>query len=104
MTAAVEVPLEVPAPPPRATEPITADALPPVGAPLNDPTRTNAPRPARPPAPQTSTTRPDGTRPDVPAVDTSRPADDAGKPPAPAVPAATLQTTPAQEEPEVEAR
>ena len=103
-TAATDVPLDVPAPPPRATEPITADALPAVGPPLNEPAPTNAARPPRPsaPTPAAPATRADTPRNDVPTGDASRPADDAsGKPP---VPAATLQTTPAQQEPEVEAR
>jgi len=108
VTTAAEAPLEVPAPPPRATEPITADALPPVAPPLNEPARTNAARPTRQPIPSAAPVQP---RPDAPRADTAQPTPDAARPaddtaarPAAPPPPTTLQTTPAQQEPEVEAR
>lgn len=100
IATAPEVPLDVPAPPPRAVQPIAAEALPPVGPLTEEPARTTVPRPARPAA-QT----PPAPRTDAPApADTKPPDDAASRPAAPAPGAPTLQTTPAQQEGEVEAR
>jgi hypothetical protein len=104
----VEVPLDVPAPPPRAVEPLTADTLPVVG-PISEPARNAPPRTTRPaPAPAAGQTPPRAEpRADVPRVEAppadARPADDANAAkPAPAAP--TLQTTPPQNEREFEGR
>jgi hypothetical protein len=109
-TVAEMPPLDVPAPPPRAVEPTTADVAQPLGpvGPLSEPARNTPPRPARaaapstaPAAPRSDVARPDGQRGDAAAPgDAAKPADDSARPPAPQ----TLQTTPAQQEGEVEAR
>jgi hypothetical protein len=111
IAAAPDVPLDVPAPPPRAVEPITADALPVVG-PVTEPARGTAPRQQRPPTPTQTSGRGDAPRADAPraeppVADPPRPADDAAARTAPAPSAATtptLQTTPVQQEREFEAR
>jgi len=112
IAAAPEIPLDVPAPPPRAVEPITADALPAVG-PVTEPGRGTAPRQQRPAPAAQATGRSDAPRADAPRTDTPPAADapkavdDAAAKPATAAPAPgapTLQTIPAQQEGEVEAR
>jgi hypothetical protein len=102
-------PLEVPLPPPRAVEPTTTDVTQPLGpvGPLSEPAQNTPARPARAagpsttPAPRPEAPRPDAQRADAPAPgDVPKAADDSAKLPAPQ----TLQTTPAQQEGEVEAR
>jgi hypothetical protein len=97
-TIAAGPPLDVPAPPPRTVEPAPIASTPieaatpvssPAPSPGADPARNAAPRP---PA------RPAAARADEPA-----PAD-AAKAPPPSPPVQTLQTTPAQQEGEVEGR
>jgi hypothetical protein len=92
------LPLDTPEAPPRIVE--ASDPETPQISPLPDePARTALPRP-RPQAPaqRADTPRqPDPPKPDVPA-DAARPAEEAARPPA------TLQTTPAQQEGEVERR
>ena len=99
-------PLDVPAPPPRLVEPMTAELPPPIG-PVNAPAPAPVPRPARPASPPAA--RPDTARTDAPRGDAAAPAD-APKPPddaaarAAAPIPATLQTTTSQQEAEVETR
>jgi hypothetical protein len=101
ITAVPDVPLDVPAPPPRALEPITAAALPQLGPVNEEPPGPAVTRPARPTPPAQPAPRADTASP----TDASKAADDAASRPAVPAPAApTLQTTPAQQEGELEAR
>jgi hypothetical protein len=95
-TIAEMPPLDVPAPPPRNVEPVGTEPPRPIGlvaAPAPPPAAT-APTPVRPPGPP---------RADAPPADASKPADDVGRT-TPAAPPATLQTVPAQQESELEAK
>ncbi len=103
-TVADMPPLDVPAPPPRNVEATGTELPPPLGL-VAEPAR-NAPalpRQTATPPPATSTQRPELPRTDVPPPDVSRPADDASRTPQP-LPPATLQTVPAQQETELEAK
>jgi hypothetical protein len=96
-----DVPLDMPAPPPRLVESSEPDMPAPLSLP-GEPARTTPSRPRQPPAPKT-TDVPRTVEP--PKVDTP-PVDAVAKPPEEpkAPPPTTLQTTPAQREGEVERR
>ena len=91
-----DVPLNMPAPPPRVVE-VSDPASPPIVTLPEEPVHTVPPRPV-PAAPQRTEARPPDARPD--ATDVPRPTDDAARTPQPP----TLQTTPAQQEGETERR
>ena len=80
-------PLDVPAPPPRVVETSDVEAPPPIGL-IQEPGRNLPPGAARPSAPPPA------------RAEAPKPPDEPPKP----APAATLQTTPAEQEGEVEAR
>ena len=88
-----EVPLEVPAPPPRSVE-VREPEEPPIVSLPEEPVRSTPTLPRRPTPPRADS-RPEA-RPEVPEP---RPADDAARTPPP-----TLQTTPAQQAGEAEQR
>ena len=90
-----EVPLNMPAAPPRVVE-VSDVASPPIITLPEEPVHTAPPRPA-PPPPQRTEVRPVDTRPEPTEV--PRPTDEATRTPPP-----TLQTTPALQEGEVERR
>jgi outer membrane biosynthesis protein TonB len=101
--------LDVPAPPPRAIEPLEADAAPPKP---EEPTRAAAPARPRPTPARTEPQPPARTEPQPPARTEPQPTDPpkvaeeppkvAEEPPKPAAPPPTLQTTPAAAESAVE--
>jgi outer membrane biosynthesis protein TonB len=87
-------PLDVPAPPPRAIEPLEADAAPP---------KPEEPAPAAVPArPRPTPTRPEPQPPARTEAPPIEPPKVAEEPPKPAAPPTTLQTTPAAAENAVE--
>ena len=94
-------PLEVPAPPPRVVETTGVEAPPPMGL-IQEPARNLPPGAARPTTP---VPRPAAAQPEAPKAETAAPAeapkaaDDVARPQSP-----TLQTTPAQQEVEVESK
>jgi hypothetical protein len=92
------LPLDTPEAPPRIVE-ASEPGTPQITALPDEPARTALPRPRpQPPAQRAETPRqPEPPKPDVPA-DAARPPEEAVRPPA------TLQTTPAQQEGEVERR
>jgi hypothetical protein len=91
-SAANVPPLETPAPPPRVVE-VTDPETPPIVALPGEPARTPPPRVRPAPPPRAEVPRPPETHPDTPA-DTP--------PQEPQRPAQTLQTTPTQQEQEME--
>lgn len=98
-----DVPLAMPAPPPRVVE-VSDPELPPIVSLPEEPVRDALPRPRPTPPPQRSDARPpEAPRPDPPG-DASKPAEDVLKPPAPPTLQTTLQTTPVQQEGEAERR
>jgi hypothetical protein len=88
-----QVPLSMPAPPPRVVE-VRDPASPPIVSLPEEPVRNTPPRPVPAPPPRTEA-RPPEQKPDV-VADTPR-AEDPSKPPP-----STLQTVPAQQETEAE--
>lgn len=94
-------PLDMPQPPPRVVEVHEPEMPPPVPLP-EEPVRNTPPRTRQTPqAPPAAADAPKATEPPKaePSVDAARPADDTARPPT-----TTLQTTPAQQEGEVERR
>ena len=91
-----DVPLNMPAPPPRLVE-VSDPPSPPIVTLPEEPVRTVPPRPVSAP-PQRTEARPPDARPEP--TDAPRPTDEAARAPLPP----TLQTTPAQQEGEVERR
>jgi hypothetical protein len=89
-----QVPLDMPAPPPRVVE-VSDPASPPIVPFPEEPVRSTPPLP-RPTPPQRTESRPPEPTPDIPA-DTAK-TDEVPKPPA----SPTLQTVPAQQETEAE--
>jgi hypothetical protein len=100
----LEMPLDMPKPPPRVVEASDPETPQPVPLP-GEPVRSNPAR-VRPPAPRVEAPRPPADQPKPPET-TTPPAEVVKvpeEPPKPATPPATLQTTPTQREVEVERR
>jgi hypothetical protein len=100
-SAEVMPPLDVPAPPPRIVQTSDAEAPPPIGL-IQEPERNLPPavaRPASPPPAKPEAPKTEAPKPETPVADAPKPPEEAPRPPA-----ATLQTTPAQQEGEVEAK
>jgi outer membrane biosynthesis protein TonB len=91
-----EMPLEMPAPPPRSVEPVDVETPQPVPLP-EEPVHRAPPRrqpPPRPPEPKADV-KPEPPKPDTPPVEAPKPVEEPAKPP-------TLQMTPAAHEAELE--
>lgn len=98
-TQPVPPPLETPEAPPRNVEVVDV-APPPIVLLPDEPVSNPLPRP-RPAPPRTDANRPADAKPEVPA-DAAKP-DDTARPPS-SIPVPTLQTTPTEQEGEVEGR
>jgi len=103
-TIAAGPPLDVPAPPPRTVEPAPIASTPIDAAAVSSPASSPGTDPGRNAAPRSPGPGPAQARPATPPrADEPAPADAAKAPPAPP-PAQTLQTTPTQQDGEVEGR